>query len=69
MTRHAAVSAKLHHEVNDLRLSFGRRFEAELAEYFAHRRVLRQDFGNQLLEPGAARDRSEIAADVDALSN
>ena len=55
--------------MNDLRLSFGRRFEAELAEYFAHRRVLRQDFGNQLLEPGAARDRSEIAADVDALSN
>ena len=48
---------------------FGRKFEAELAEYFAHRRVLRQDFGNQLLEPGAARDRSEIAADVDALSN
>jgi hypothetical protein len=31
--------------------------------------LLRQDFGNQLLKPGAARDRSEIAADVDALSN
>src|SRR5258707_54351 len=55
-----SLSTEVHHEVDDLRLPSGPRPEAELAEYLAHGRVLRQHFRRQFRQSGVTRNACQM---------